>query len=78
MRLRIPELLKEKGMSGYAVAKASAGRISSTQIYRLIKIRGRAKFLDARLLTALCDVLKVTPDELLEREPVVKKARKAR
>jgi DNA-binding Xre family transcriptional regulator len=71
MRLRLPELMREHKPphTAYAVAKASAGRISLTTIYRLNRSRGRTANFDAGLLEALCDVFGVPPGDLLEREP---------
>ena len=68
VRIRIPELLEERGISAYALAQRSGGRISMSAVYRLKDKRGRVQFMDADLLEALCDVLNVEPGELLERE----------
>ena len=67
MRLRLPELLDERGMTAYALAKNSAGRISEATAYRLVRQRGRIKTFDGDLLDALCDVLGVDPNDVLER-----------
>jgi DNA-binding Xre family transcriptional regulator len=69
MRIRLAELLETRGLTAYAVAQQSDGRISTSALYRLLKSDGRARYLDADLLDALCDVLDVDPSELLEREP---------
>jgi DNA-binding Xre family transcriptional regulator len=69
MRVRLAELLELRGMTAYAVAQQSDGRISTSALYRLIKSGGRARYLDSDLLDALCDVFDVEPGELLEREP---------
>jgi DNA-binding Xre family transcriptional regulator len=78
MRLRIPELLDERELTPYALVKASGGRISMSLAYRLSRERGQFKCLTPVLLAALCDVLRVEPGELLEREPsrAGKKARR--
>ncbi len=68
VRLRLPELLDEKGVTPYRVAQDSGGRISTSVLYRIIKRGGRVELLSASLLEALCDVLNVEPGELLERE----------
>ena len=68
MRVRLAELLELRGMTAYAVAQESEGRISTSALYRLLKSDGRVRLLDADLLDALCDVLEVEPGELLERE----------
>jgi DNA-binding Xre family transcriptional regulator len=68
MRLRLPELLKERELSAYGLSKASEGRISMSTAYRLAKLEGRVQTFDAELLEALCDVLDVDPGELFERD----------
>ncbi|HYN83083.1 MAG TPA: helix-turn-helix transcriptional regulator [Gemmatimonadaceae bacterium] len=68
MRLRLPEMLKEAGLSPYALSKRSSGRISMSAAYRLVKLNGRVQNFDAGMLEALCDVLSVEPGELLERD----------
>lgn len=75
MRVRLTELLKERDMTVYAVAKASAGRVSTSALYRLQRTDGRARYMDSELLEALCDVFGVGPGELLEQEPPAKKRR---
>ncbi len=67
LRLRLPELLEEREMTPYALAKASGGRISMSTAYRLARLRGRVETFDRSVLDALCDVLQVEPGELLER-----------
>jgi DNA-binding Xre family transcriptional regulator len=68
MRLRLAELMEARGLTAYAVAQESDGRISTSALYRLLKNEGRARYLDADLLEALCDAFNVGPGELLERE----------
>jgi len=68
MRIRIPELLAERGLSPYELSKRSGGRISMSTAYRLQRNEGRAHTFDSNLLEALCDVLGVEPGELLERD----------
>lgn len=68
MRLRLSELLEARGLTAYALAQQSDGRISTSALYRLLKVDGRPRLLDAELLEALCDVFDVGPGELLERE----------
>lgn len=55
-------------MTAYELAKASGGRISLAAIYRLSKQGGRARYFDAKLLDAMCDVLGVEPGELFVRD----------
>jgi DNA-binding Xre family transcriptional regulator len=72
MRIRIPELLNERGLSWYALARESQGRISPSAAFRLTEAKGRIKRFDAKLLDALCDVLNVDPNGLLQRDPELK------
>lgn len=75
VRLRISQLLEKRGLSPYALAKRSEGRISMSTAYRLVKLDGRVQTFDAGMLEALCDVFDVEPGELLERD-TKRKARK--
>ena len=68
MRIRLPELLEERGLTAYAVAQQSGGRIEQSGLYRLMRKRGKVRYIDADLMEALCDVLGVEPGDLLERE----------
>jgi DNA-binding Xre family transcriptional regulator len=68
MRLRLPELLEERGLTGYALVQLAGGRIGTASLYRLVQRKGKVRYLDAELLETLCDVLGVEPGELLERE----------
>ncbi len=75
MRLRLPELLEERGLTAYQLAKQSEGRIDVSTLYRLTRNRGRVAMISAELLESLCDVLDVGPGELLEREAKRKRVR---
>lgn len=75
MRLRLPELLDEHDVTAYTLAQRSRGRISPSTLYRLVRGRGRVRYLDGELLDALCDVLNLEPGDLLERESKPKRAR---
>ena len=68
LRLRFPELLDERGMTPYAFSKATEGRVSMSTAYRIVRMRGRLATFDASLLDAICDVLKIKPGQLFERE----------
>jgi DNA-binding Xre family transcriptional regulator len=68
VRLRLPELMRSRGMTAYEVAKQSAGRISRSAAYRVVRMDGRLDNFDAEMLEALCDVFGVGPGELLERD----------
>jgi DNA-binding Xre family transcriptional regulator len=67
MRLRLPELLKTRRLTAYALAKHSDGRISIALAYRLTKSHGVFGSVRPQTLAALCDVLKVKPGDLFER-----------
>lgn len=69
VRIRLPELLEERGLTAYEVAKRSQGRIIPSTLYRLVRNRGHVRLIDGELLEALCDQLELAPGELLEREP---------
>jgi DNA-binding Xre family transcriptional regulator len=75
MRLRLPELLTEHEVTAYTLAQRSRGRISPSTLYRLVRSKGRVRYLDGDLLDALCDVLDLTPGDLLERESKPKRGR---
>ena len=68
LRLRLPELLEERGMTPYAFSKATNGRVSMSTAYRVVRMRGRLATFDATLLQAICDVLEVEPGELFEQK----------
>jgi DNA-binding Xre family transcriptional regulator len=68
VRIRLPELLEDRGLTAYEVAKRSNGRIIPATLYRLMRNKGRVRLIDGELLEALCDQLGLEPGELLERE----------
>jgi hypothetical protein len=68
VRLRLPELLDEKGLTAYHLAKKSGGRISLSAAYRYVRLGGRIASFDGDVLEAMCDVFDVSPGELLERD----------
>ncbi|MGH7514083.1 MAG: helix-turn-helix domain-containing protein [Gemmatimonadales bacterium] len=67
MRLRLPELLKARDMTPYALAQASRGRISMSLAYRMQRERGAFKCLSPDAIDALCEILGVEPGDLFER-----------
>ncbi len=69
IQLRISELLRQRGMTPYALAKASQGRISLSGAYRLMKANGFFSCIRASVLDAMCDILKVNAADLLTRVP---------
>lgn len=70
MRLRLGEILKENARKGknpstaYALAKASGGRLSMSTAARLA--RDEWQCLTRDVLSTLCEVLDVWPDDLLD------------
>jgi DNA-binding Xre family transcriptional regulator len=67
MRLRVADLLAERGMTAYQLAKASGDRLSLSTCYRLA--RGEADSISTSTVEALCDVLGIKdPGPLFERE----------
>ncbi len=67
MKLRVGELLQERGMTAYGLAKASDGAISLSVAYRLADDTWEQIPRDT--LTALCDALSVTPADLFAYQP---------
>lgn len=65
MHLLVGDILKRQGLTAYALAKGSDGRISLPTAYRLA--RGEWKCLSAEVMDALCDALQVEPGELFKR-----------
>jgi DNA-binding Xre family transcriptional regulator len=65
IRLRFPELLEERGLSGYALSVATGGKISMSTVYRWLRARGRIQTIDTSLLEALCVALDAGPAEVL-------------
>ena len=68
IRLRFPELLKERGLTGYALSVATGGKISMSTVYRWARTRGQIQTIDTDLLEALCQALNAKPGEVLELE----------
>lgn len=75
IRLRIPELLDKHKWTAYRLSREAGKddkgnpRLSLSTAYRLTQTRGALGSYPARMLDVLCDVLKVTPGELIERTP---------
>jgi len=66
MKLRVSELLEERGITAYELAKLSGDRISLSTAYRLA--RGEWKCLSSDVLEALCDVFDIRdPGPLFQR-----------
>lgn len=75
MRLRVPELLKKRGLTAYALASKSSGRISMTMAYAYSRT-GAFRCLSPEQIEGLCEVLGVEPGELFERRPAAKKSKR--
>jgi DNA-binding Xre family transcriptional regulator len=67
VELRIGELMRERRLSAYALAKASGDRISRSNAYRLEAGSKTVVSLDE--VAALCDVFEVEAGELFQRVP---------
>ena len=68
MKLRVAELMAERGLTAYALARDSGGRISRSTAYRLMD--GTKDVLRIEEIAALCEVLNVAPSDLFKQEPV--------
>ncbi len=75
IRLRLPELLEDRGWTGYMLSVATRGKISMSTVYRWTRARGRIKTLDTGLLDALCEAMGAEPGEVLERDTKGRRAR---
>ncbi len=65
VRLRIAELLAEREMSAYRLAKRAG--LSLSTIYRLTGRKGHFHRIEARTLDYLCAALQCLPGDLLVR-----------
>lgn len=66
IRLRFPELLEERNLTGYGLSVATRGKVSLSTVYRWVRARGRIQTVDTSILEALCEALRVEPGELFE------------
>jgi DNA-binding Xre family transcriptional regulator len=69
VRLRIPEVLRERRVTPRELAALSAGRLAVSTVYRWVQLEGRLKSLDTQALDDLCDILGVEIAQVIEREP---------
>lgn len=67
MRLRVGEILAERGMTAYGLSKASGKRIELSAAYRLAKDQWTQ--MPRETLIALCDALEVEPGDLFVYQP---------
>jgi DNA-binding Xre family transcriptional regulator len=73
MRLRVEQLLKQRGWTPYELSKESRDRdgrprISMTMAYRLASGGDRVESVKLAVLEALCDTLAVEVGDLFERD----------
>ena len=66
VRLRLRGILRERGMTGYALSRFTG--LSLNTIYRLTRPSGRFRLIQADTLERLCAALRVTPAELFDYE----------
>jgi hypothetical protein len=76
MRLRVPELLEERGWTAYELSKKSNGRISMSAAYRFVN--GDWKCVSGEMLDALCDVFGLTDTGRLFERTDKRSTRKGR
>lgn len=69
LRLRIPELLTEAGLTAWGLHKAAPHAITPTMAYRLVRERGQLEAFPRKTLEALAEVLQCAPCELLTFDP---------
>ena len=65
VRLNLVAMLRRRGMTRYALAKATG--LSLTTVYRLARPDGTFRRLEAATIDALCAALDCGPGELLTR-----------
>jgi DNA-binding Xre family transcriptional regulator len=68
IRLRFPEFLEERGLTGYRLSIATRGRVSLSTIYRWVRARGRVRTIDTALLDAICEAFDASLGDVLEME----------
>ena len=67
VRLTIHQLMKDRGISAYALSKAT--KLSYPSAYRLSRRGGVFGRMDAETLDALCDYFQLQPGKLLQWVP---------
>jgi hypothetical protein len=72
-RLRIPELLEERGWTVYRLHKATGGRVSMNYAYKLARDHGRFTRITPKQLAGLLDAFGVTLEQLIEVTPAKKR-----
>lgn len=66
VRLRLRQILEQRSLTGYAVAKYTG--LSLNTIYRLTRPNGRFRLIQADTIERLCAALRITPKELFDYE----------
>jgi len=66
VRLNLMGLLRTRGMTRYALSKASG--LSLSAVYRLAGRSGRFTRLESDTIDRLCGALRCTPGELIRRD----------
>lgn len=69
IRLCVGDLLEERGMTAYQLAKESDGRISLSAAYRLTEGNAGTFPPSWEMLETLCEILKVDVADLFQRVP---------
>ena len=64
LRLRLRQILRERGLTGYALAKYTG--LSLNTVYRLTRPSGRFDLIQSETIELLCAALRVTPTELFD------------
>jgi DNA-binding Xre family transcriptional regulator len=64
VRLKLRQILQERGITGYAFAKYSG--LSMNTIYRLTRPTGRFELIQADTMERICGALRITPTELFD------------
>ena len=74
VRLRLRQLLQERGLTGYAIAKYTG--LSLNTIYRLTRPNGRFRLIHADTIERFCAALRITPTELFDYEKPLREKRR--
>jgi DNA-binding Xre family transcriptional regulator len=69
VRLRLSDVLEEKGWTAWRLAKETGGALTVRGAYRLADPEHQHRRLDLGTLSVLCRALGMTPGELLEYVP---------
>jgi DNA-binding Xre family transcriptional regulator len=67
IRLRVPELLRARRMTAYALAKAVDGTVSRSMVYRIAASGGEFRCLSPEQIDGLCRAFRCEPKDLFKR-----------